>query len=214
MLETYLILYFCHSSVVCAFSFRTWFLFGHWFIRNAWNSIQADTLSSKYLDNFLSFNSRRLNPKPTPVLSQFVFWLRSRIRFEKNCRVKKKIYEIFIRLSHLFVTFLLSLGCLWCIKASPGVINRLAQQSHGTAEIHSCSVTWVWQRLFYYSRSIAPKHMWTHFQEVLFSHILKWLWVNWMTVTRILKGKWAWPVHTENAFENVIHRDYFAQVFI
>lgn len=101
------------------------------------------------------------------------------------------------------MTFVPSLGCLWCIKASRGMIHRLALQSHGTAKIHSCSVTWVWQRLFYYSRCIAPKHMRTHFREVLLSHILKWVWVNWMTVIS-LKGKWAWPVHTENAFENGI----------
>lgn len=116
----------------------------------------------------------------------------------------KKIYEIFISLSYLFVTFLPSLGCLWCIKASRGMIHRLALKSHRAAKIHSCLVTWVWQRLFYYSRSIAPKHRRTHFQDVLFSHICKWVWVNWMTIMRSLKGKWAWPVHMENAFDTVI----------
>lgn len=190
-----------HLCGLCIF-FQTWFILEHWFIRNAWKSIQTDAWSNKYLYKFHSFNSRSLNPKPTTLLSQLVFCLRRKIHFEKTAMWKT--YEIFISLSHLFVTFLASLGCLWCIKASLGMIHRLALQSHGTAKIHSCLVTWVWQRLFYYSHSIAPKHMRTHFQEVLFSHILKWVWANWMTITRILKGKWAWPVHTKNAFENVI----------
>ena len=53
----------------------------------------------------------------------------------------KKNYEIFITMSHLFVAFLPSAGCLWCVRASPGMIHRLVLQSHGTAKIHCCVVT-------------------------------------------------------------------------